>query len=1117
MLPSPTPATARSFLALVLTVAVLAAGLLIPSPALAASAPASAPAAAVDPICVTDPAQCTPPPMLNKQLLQDPASVYHATTAQSAAIAALEAEAVTTALADHQLPASEADAMRSWGRQEVLAQLWALMIKAIRTDPGSRSAEQAHVVTWLAQMMNRKAEELAHNAGWEYLKWAGRVSAAEPRPPAADVLSDLQRFANGTLQPVGYMFGTAENSDSGYCDYLPPAGVEHQYDGNVTRPGNSAGQWCYPPYQCLDPLGCDNNQPLYETFLSWGEADAAGNWQADAPGEPDADDSFRRVAKAVSKELLYASAGTGFGIETGLRVSLGAAYLGSVGPMFAAIFAKMAAAEALMAVVVAKGASATTGVIGAASQAAELAAAAASAASAAAVFTVIIVAITIAVVKGIDVAQQANTPDKLRDVLANALAGVQNLQPMLTDQSDLTGLFSLFIRATGPQPTDTTCDNDQLVIGGPVVVPCANLTPVPEASLQDVEFKIQPLTLEGQPVGSPTRSDTLTWVDAVSPRALFFDRKYWTNEVRLSERWLVTKTTLPTGLTTDDYVSQSISAVTASDDAVNGSVSWLRRQPDGGYKFLTAVTSTIADHPDAPGTPVLPATCEADGLCSLTDTLRLFQPGPGGIDDGALVEVSIVPALKPGITVTHSANPRVGEPVTLTATETGPDVGPLTYEWYVQPASGLTPVCPGGERFCGYDGPFTGAEIDYTWLGSGRFKAASVVRTAAGRETVTETEVRVTSPGPQLFINKFGETAFPNSWNPDGWIEHAGVTDELNLTIDWGDGETTASTYYPGQGAICSTEPSCPVFTVGSSTRLDFQVSHTFLLPGQYEITATVRDQEGRLDRQIFSRGVVKGQQLLTFPALVEKHVTDPPFEAYVDGGRGGPPIYVTTLTPQVCTVADPSLSRSADGAARTTFTVTLVGPGLCELAANQDGDDFYHPAVQRKGFINVIGQAAQQLDFAAISDRTFGDEPFEVSATGGSSTAAVDLSSLTGDVCGISDLTPGRDGQDRATATATVTLLGAGTCTIEASQAGDAGHSAAESVRRTFEVAKGEQTLDLAALTDRTFGDEPFEMSATGGASSAAVELSSSTPGVCTLSGSTSTRWTVRRARRRR
>ena len=167
-----------------------------------------------------------------------------------------------------------------------MAQLWALMIKAIRTDPGSRSADQAQVVAWLQTMMNRKARETAVNAGWEYLQWAGRLSSADPRPPAEEILSDLQGFANGTLQPSSYMFGTAENSDSGYCDYLPPAGFEGQYDGNASRPGNRAGPWCFPPYQCRDPLGCDNRQPALETFLTWGEAGVIGDPQGneDSPG-----------------------------------------------------------------------------------------------------------------------------------------------------------------------------------------------------------------------------------------------------------------------------------------------------------------------------------------------------------------------------------------------------------------------------------------------------------------------------------------------------------------------------------------------------------------------------------------------------------------------------------------------------------------------------------------------------------------------------------------------------------------------------------------------------------------------------------------------------------------
>ena len=273
--------TTRIRLVILLALCITAAGLLVPQPA-SAAAPAAAPAAPaapllLDPECESDPTLCTPPPMLNKQLLQDPSSIYRATTAQQAAIAALEAEAVINALADHQLPASDADAMRSWGRQEVLAQLWALMIKAIRTDPGSRSADQAHVVTWLAQMMNRKAEELAHNAGWEFLKWAGRVSASRRAPP--------MRRCSATCRGSP----TARSSLSATCSAPPTTATAatattcRRLDSRTSTtatprgPRNNAGAWCFPPYQCQDAFGCDTNQPPYESFLNWGEADAAGN------------------------------------------------------------------------------------------------------------------------------------------------------------------------------------------------------------------------------------------------------------------------------------------------------------------------------------------------------------------------------------------------------------------------------------------------------------------------------------------------------------------------------------------------------------------------------------------------------------------------------------------------------------------------------------------------------------------------------------------------------------------------------------------------------------------------------------------------------------------------
>ena len=201
--------------------------------------------------------------------------------------------------------------MRSWGRQEVLAQLWALMVKAIRTDPGSRSADQAHVVTWLAA----DDEPQGRGAGAQRRLGVPQVGGSGVQPPTR---APPLRRSSATCRGLP----TARASRSATCSAPPrtataatattcrrPA-LEHQYDGNASRPANSAGPWCFPPYQCQDPLGCDTNQPLFESFLSWGEAGATGNWQADAPGDPQADDDFRRVAKAVSKELIYASAGS---------------------------------------------------------------------------------------------------------------------------------------------------------------------------------------------------------------------------------------------------------------------------------------------------------------------------------------------------------------------------------------------------------------------------------------------------------------------------------------------------------------------------------------------------------------------------------------------------------------------------------------------------------------------------------------------------------------------------------------------------------------------------------------------------------------------------------------
>jgi len=90
----------------------------------------------------------------------------------------------------------------------------------------------------------------------------------------------------------------------------------------------------------------------------------------------------------------------------------------------------------------------------------------------------------------------------------------------------------------------------------------------------------------------------------------------------------------------------------------------------------------------------------------------------------------------------------------------------------------------------------------------------------------------------------------------------------------------------------------------------------------------------------------------------------------------------------------------------------------------------------------SVTPQAPQAIDFSVAPQRTLGEPPFAVSATGGGSGNPVTIVSLTDPVCS----TSGEGG-------ATITLHSVGICTLRASQAGSAAFTAAPDVDRSFTV----------------------------------------------------------------
>jgi hypothetical protein len=131
-----------------------------------------------------------------------------------------------------------------------------------------------------------------------------------------------------------------------------------------------------------------------------------------------------------------------------------------------------------------------------------------------------------------------------------------------------------------------------------------------------------------------------------------------------------------------------------------------------------------------------------------------------------------------------------------------------------------------------------------------------------------------------------------------------------------------------------------------------------------------------------------------------------------------------------------------------------------------------------------------QTITFPALSNKTFGDAPFTLSATA-SSGLAVSYASSNTSVATVSG--------------SMVTIVGAGTTTITASQAGNTSFAAATSVPQTLTVNQASQTITFAALAAKTFGDAPFPLSATA-SSSLTVSFASSNTSVATVSGSTVT-----------
>jgi len=181
--------------------------------------------------------------------------------------------------------------------------------------------------------------------------------------------------------------------------------------------------------------------------------------------------------------------------------------------------------------------------------------------------------------------------------------------------------------------------------------------------------------------------------------------------------------------------------------------------------------------------------------------------------------------------------------------------------------------------------------------------------------------------------------------------------------------------------------------------------------------------------------------------------------------------VVFTSSTPSVCTVS---------GA-----TVASLAAGTCTIQADQPGDGTYAaaPTVTRSFTVKL---QAQTITFASIPAQTMGT-PLVLAATS-SSGLAVSFASTTPTVCSVTN---------RA-----ASFLMTGTCTIQATQAGNNTYAAAAAVNRSFTVKLALQTINFPAIPAQSVGAS-FSLSATA-TSGLPVSFSSATISVCTVAGET-------------
>ena len=315
-------------------------------------------------------------------------------------------------------------------------------------------------------------------------------------------------------------------------------------------------------------------------------------------------------------------------------------------------------------------------------------------------------------------------------------------------------------------------------------------------------------------------------------------------------------------------------------------------------------------------------------------------------------------------------------------------------------------------------------------------------------------------------VNGITITFANKTQNPDGTYSGSGTV--MYTTAQ----ELTGTAFAKFVDGATGAEAWDPFTTSTTSETLSVSIAPTVTVRGEFPVTLTFADVPA---------ADIGHLQVWTICGI-------PTGPTPCGGYRGVPGD--TTVTGDTITFANQTQnydgSYSGGGTVMYHAPTTYLGPSYMTFFDMTTGD----PVAANSADFTIAAVKNQTITFTNPGNKRMTASPLTVSATA-SSGLPVTLSSTTLPVCTASGLT--------------ITFVGPGSCTIVASQAGDANYNAAPSVTRTFQISKVNQTITFTSPGNQKMAASPLTVNATA-SSGLPVTLTSSTTSVCTVIGMTIT-----------